>query len=46
MIYADGPLISFQFEARDEYENIARGTHKLHVFEAARLARKVQWKAR
>jgi fluoroacetyl-CoA thioesterase len=46
VIYADGPLISFQFEARDEHENIARGTHKLRVIEAARLARKVQRKAR
>ena len=45
VIYADGPLISFQFEARDEHENIARGTHKLRVIEAARLARKVQRKA-
>jgi fluoroacetyl-CoA thioesterase len=45
VIYADGPLISFQFEARDEHENIARSTHKLRVIEAARLARKVQRKA-
>jgi fluoroacetyl-CoA thioesterase len=46
VIYADGPLISFQFEARDEHENIARGTHKLRVIEAARLANKVQKKTR
>jgi fluoroacetyl-CoA thioesterase len=46
VIYADGPLISFQLEAHDEHENIARGTHKLRVIEAARLAKKVQGKTR
>ncbi len=46
VIYADGPLISFQLEARDEHEKIARGTHKLRVIEAARLANKVQKKTR
>ncbi len=46
VIYADGSLISFQLEARDEHEQIARGTHKLRVIDAARLARKVQEKMR
>ncbi|MGI9474541.1 MAG: thioesterase family protein [Rubripirellula sp.] len=41
VIYADGPLISFQFEAHDEHEKIAGGTHKLRVIEAARLAQRV-----
>ena len=44
VIYVDGPLISFQLEAHDEHERIARGTHKLRVIEAARLADKVQKK--
>ena len=44
VIYADGPLITFQIEAHDEHEQIARGTHKLRVIEAARLAKKVQSK--
>ena len=44
VIYADGPLISFQFEAHDEHEKIARGTHKLRVIQAARLAKKVEGK--
>lgn len=44
VIYTDGPLISFQFEAHDEHEQIARGMHKLRVIEAARLAKKVQSK--
>jgi predicted thioesterase len=41
IIYADGPLISFQLEAVDEHEQIARGNHKLRVIEASRLAKKV-----
>ena len=46
VIYADGPLISFQLEAHDEYEQIARGTHKLRVIAASRLARRVEQKTR
>ena len=46
VIYADGPLVSFQFEAHDEHEQIARGTHKLRVIEASRLAKKIQDKSR
>lgn len=44
VIYSDGPLVSFQIEAHDEDEQIARGTHKLRVIEAARLARRVEVK--
>lgn len=44
VIYADGPLVTFQMEAQDEHEIIARGTHKLRVIEAARLAKRVQKK--
>jgi fluoroacetyl-CoA thioesterase len=46
VIYADGPLISFQFEAHDEHEKIATGTHKLRVIQTARLAKKVAGKTR
>jgi fluoroacetyl-CoA thioesterase len=46
VIYADGPMISFQLEAHDQHEQIARGTHKLRVIEAARLAIRVKKKAR
>ena len=46
VIYADGPLISFQIEAHDEHEQIARGTHKLRVIEVTRLAKRVQSKMR
>lgn len=45
IIYADGTLISFQLEAHDEHEQIARGTHKLRVIETARLARRVARKS-
>lgn len=44
VIYADGPLISFQLEAHDQHELIARGTHKLRVIKAARLASRVEKK--
>jgi predicted thioesterase len=37
-------LISFQFEAEDSHELIARGTHKLRVIEVERLARKIHSK--
>ena len=46
VIYTDGPLISFQLEAHDEHEQIARGTHKLRVIDAARLAKRVRGKMR
>ncbi len=46
VIYADGPLISFQFEAHDEHEKIAGGSHKLRVIQAARLAKTVEGKTR
>lgn len=46
VINVDGPQISFQLEAHDEHEQIARGTHKLRVIQAARLAQKVDAKLR
>jgi len=46
VFYVDGPLISFQIEAYDEHEEIARGMHKLRVIEAARLAKRMQSKTR
>jgi len=46
VISVDGPQVSFQLEAHDEHEQIARGTHKLRVIQAGRLARKVEAKQR
>jgi fluoroacetyl-CoA thioesterase len=44
VICNDGPQISFQIEAHDAYERIARGTHKLRVIQTDRLTRKVAGK--
>jgi predicted thioesterase len=41
IVHADGPAISFQFEARDDRELIARGFHKLRVIQVDRFARRV-----
>jgi predicted thioesterase len=41
-----GPLISFQLEAHDAHEQIARGTHKLRVITASRLAKRVESKTK
>jgi len=46
VIFVDQMLISFQIEAHDEHERIARGLHKLRVIQAGRLARKVARKSR
>jgi len=44
VIFADGPVITFQLEARDEHDKIAGGTHKLRIIQAERLAKRVQQK--
>ena len=41
VISVDGTQVSFQLEAHDEHEQIARGTHKLRVIQVERLAKKV-----
>jgi len=46
VIFVDGPSISFQWEAHDEHEKIAGGTHKLRVIRTARLAKKLDAKVR
>lgn len=46
VISVDGAQVSFQLEAHDEHEQIARGTHKLRVIQAARLAKKMAAKQR
>jgi fluoroacetyl-CoA thioesterase len=46
VIHSDGTLISFQLEAHDEHERIARGVHKLRVIQVARFAERVQRKLR
>ena len=46
VIQTEGSVISFQLEARDEHELIARGFHKLKVIRVDRFAAKIQHKAR
>lgn len=41
VINSDGRLISFQLEAHDAQERIARGLHKMSVIQAERFARRV-----
>ncbi len=45
VIQVEGRVLSFQLEARDEHEVIARGFHKLSVIAVDRFAEKVRKKA-
>jgi fluoroacetyl-CoA thioesterase len=44
VVYMEGRVVSFQLEARDEAEVIARGFHRLRVIQVERLARRVEAK--
>ena len=44
VINTDGQLITFQFDARDQHERIARGIHKLRVIRCDRFASRVRAK--
>ena len=46
VVFTNGPLITFQVEAHDEHEKIARCTHKLRVIKTARLANRIENKMR
>jgi fluoroacetyl-CoA thioesterase len=41
VLFADGNVVSFQLEAYDETERIARGTHRLRVIRVDRFAARV-----
>lgn len=45
VIQAEGRVISFQLEARDEREVIARGFHRLRIINVDRFAEKLRGKA-
>jgi fluoroacetyl-CoA thioesterase len=45
IVQVEGRAISFQLEAHDEHEVVARGFHKLRVISASRFADKVHEKA-
>ena len=44
VINTDGRLVTFQLEARDQQERVARGLHKLSVIHCDRFASRVQAK--
>ena len=41
VIRADGPIVTFQVEAHDGVEPVARGLHRRRVIDARRFARRV-----
>lgn len=45
VLFADGNVVSFQLDAHDETELIARGTHRLRVIRIDRFAARVAKKA-
>jgi fluoroacetyl-CoA thioesterase len=44
VIRADGPVITFQVEAHDGTETVARGLHRRRVIDAHRFARRIRKK--
>jgi predicted thioesterase len=46
VVHSDGPVISFQLEAGDGHETIARGFHKRRVVKVERFAERVQKKSK
>lgn len=46
VLFADNGEVSFQLEAYDERERIARGSHRLRVIRVDRFARRVAQKTR
>lgn len=44
VVFAHGREVSFQLDAHDERERIARGSHRLHVIQVDHFARRVQQK--
>ena len=41
VIHVDGPVVTFQIEAHDEVEPVAKGLHKRAVIDVKRFARRV-----
>jgi predicted thioesterase len=46
VVFADGGEVSFQLDAYDERERIARGSHRLRVIRVDRFAHRIAQKAR
>lgn len=45
IVHSEGPVISYQLEAADNHETVARGFHKRRAVKADRFAARVQKKA-
>jgi fluoroacetyl-CoA thioesterase len=45
VIHVDGPIVTFQIDAHDTVEPIARGIHRRRVIDADRFSRRVRRKA-
>ncbi len=41
VILSDGPIVTFQVEAHDDYELIAKGLHRRRIIDVDRFARRV-----
>ncbi len=41
VIHVDGPVVTFQVDARDEVEPIAKGLHKRRIIDTTRFAKRV-----
>jgi predicted thioesterase len=41
VIHTEGPVVTFQVEAHDQHERIARGLHKRAVIATDRFARRL-----
>lgn len=41
VIHVDGPVVTFQVEARDDVEMLARGLHRRRVIDVDRFARRI-----
>jgi predicted thioesterase len=45
VVHSEGPVISFQLEAGDQHETVARGFHKRRVVKVDRFAARVEKKS-
>ncbi len=45
VVHSEGPVISFQLEASDQHETVARGFHKRRVVKGDRFAARVEKKS-
>lgn len=44
VIHVDGPVVTFQLEAHDDVEQVARGLHKRRIIDVDRFARRLERK--